>query len=256
MHLQLVPPKKRAKTKPSTALRDLVVPFGTEYLYVAVSKQKPGVIKAGRTGRSPFVRATEFSDISELVTWTIAAVIPVLDSVRAETLMKSHLDAEAERDLAGKELWVIGPGRAEELARKAAARTPARARAKRLWAPANAAVARRNPLAWKLALAMPVRCKPLCPEPLTLAELMGFMSIPGARQAAERGLRKNGVVLTSFDEHEPRFHVYADENSPLTNWVNANGLDWEQFGTQVGGCIAETFDIVPLDILETVATFW
>ena len=113
MHLQLVPPKKRAKTKLSTALSDLVVPFGMEYLYVAISKQKPGVIKAGRTGRSPFVRATEFSDISELVTWTIVAVIPVMDSVRAETLMKGHLDAEAERDLAGKELWVIGPKRAE-----------------------------------------------------------------------------------------------------------------------------------------------
>ena len=168
--------------------------------------------------------------------------------------LQAYLDAEAPRDIEGKELWVIAPKRAEELARKAANLTPERIRAKRLWAPENAAVARRNPLAWRLALAMPVRCKSLCPEPVTLAELMGFIAIPGARQTAERTLRKHGIVLTCFDKHEPRFHIYVDEGSALVAWVSANGLDWAQFGAQVGGCICETFDIIALSELAQEAT--
>lgn len=253
MNLKIVPSPKKAKTAIANALSDLLVPFGMEYLYVAVSKQKPGVVKAGRTGRNPFVRVTEFSDISLLVHWTIVAIIPVVDSISAETLMKAHLDAEARRDIEGKELWVMAPERAEELARVAAAAAPVRKRARRLWAPENSAVARRNPLAWRLALSMPVKCKALCPESVTLAELMGFIRVAGARHAAEAALRRHGVVLTRFDEQEPRFHLYLDEDSLLTNWIRANGLDWQQFGAQVGDCIAETFDIIELKDLEKLA---
>jgi hypothetical protein len=253
MNFKIVPSPKKKKAAVSTALSDLLVPFGMEYLYVAVSKQKPGVCKCGRTGRNPFVRVKEFSDISLLVTWAVRAIIPVQDSTRAEALMQRHLDAEAVRDIAGKELWVIEPQRAEELARLAASLTPAKVRAKRLWTPENSAIARRNPHAWRLALALPVKCKTLCQEPVTLAELMGFIVNPSTRHSAERVLRKHGVVLTCFDEKEPRFHVHVDEDSDLTNWMRANGLGWEQFGAHVGGCVCETFDIVSLNELPEVA---
>lgn len=231
-----------------TALASTFDAAAPEYLYACVSRQLPGVVKAGRTGRNPFLRAKEFSDISGLVMWEVFAIIAAPDSKPAETLMKRYLDGICKRHKAGKELWCTTPEKAAAMARKAAVETPLPALARRPWASTHMGVARRNTKAWSLALSLQVSCKALSPEPLSLAEIMGFIAQPAARNVAEKTLARNGILLTSFDEQEPRFRVYADSNSALTRWVNAHRLDWKQFGTQSGGSIREIFDIAAIQV--------
>lgn len=215
----------------------------TRFLYVGTSEQMPGVVKAGQTGRSPLVRAKELSDVTNQVLWDILAIFPVQDSLFAEKLLQGYLDAECERYLSRKELWCTTAQRVQQLARQAVERTPKKILAPRPWAAPHSVTARTHTTLWHLALAMPVRCKPLRPAPLTLGELIGFVSHAQTRQPAEQALRRLGFVLTCLDPKAPRFHILLDEDSSLSRWIASMELCWAQFGGQLGKQLVQTFDI-------------
>lgn len=183
-------------------------------IYIAECKDRPGIVKVGKTTKAFWIREQGLPGQTSLEVWRITEVFDTLDCDYSEKLAHARLEAlgPTVRLSKNRELFAIAKATARQLCAAAVAATPVPAR--HAAAPVPGPVTHPHPLWSRLLKARFI-------GQTTLAQLIADATF--GRGAAASKLRRLGLECVRFDFERPVFEVNLDEEGHLARWLSTRG---------------------------------